>query len=175
VGAMRDPEVEWIPEKAVEAGSVRAGAIVAAVIAITGILIGIVIGRLTTSIPAGTVSKPLDMVSAPSAMNPSEREVQRPSLALKSDTEATTAGPGPQTEPRPNPPVIFHNPGTTDKDPGTADKESTPAPEQARARARSVRQPSLLGEPQQNSEHQATRVSPPARNYQNLREYMLNR
>jgi hypothetical protein len=179
VGSMPDPELQWIPNETAQANPVRRRAITAAVLAVSCVVIGIVIGRLTAGIPAGTGSGSPGVVSAPSAKKPAERDVQRPSLALKSDPEATTqkpaVSPSPQAEPRSNPPpAVLLNPGTADKSPSAAREET-------RARARPpVKERSLRGAPQENRERQATddrrdMLSPPARDYQSLREYILSR
>jgi hypothetical protein len=178
VGPMSDREFRWIPDETAEATPVRTGAIRAAVLAVSCIVIGIVIGRLTAAIPARTGSGPPDVVSMPSAKKPAEPFVERPSLALKSDTETSaqkpSASPSPKGEPKTHsPPVVLLNPGT-------ADKNRSAAREEPRARPRPVRERSLGDAPQEDREGQATddrrqMLSQPARDYQSLREYMLSR
>jgi hypothetical protein len=176
VSPMSDREFRWIPEETAQATPVRTGAISAAVLAVSCIVIGIVIGRLTAAIPARTGSGPPDVVSMASAKKPAEPFVERPSPALKSDTETRTqkpsASPSPKGETH-SPPVVLLNPGT-------ADKNRSAAREEPRARPRPVRERSLGDAPQEDREGQATddrrqMLSRPARDYQSLREYMLSR
>jgi hypothetical protein len=176
---MPDPELQWIPDETAQADPVRTRAIAAAVLAIACVVVGILIGRLTAGMPAGKGSSARDVVSAPSANRPAEPKVERPSLALKGDTEPITgkpaASPSTEAEPKTNtPPVVLLNPGTADKKPSAA-REGTPATA-ALVRERSLRGPL----PQENRERRATddrrdTLSGPARDYQSLREYMLSR
>ena len=178
MGAMSDPELQWIPDDTARPTSVRTRAISAALLAVSCVLIGIVVGRLTAGIPAGTGAGPPDVVSVPSTKKPAELDVARPSLALKSDTETTSqkpaASPSTQAEPKTDPPpVVVLNPGT-------AAENHTVAPKEEHARTRPVRERSLGGAPQEDRERQATddrkdMLSRPARDYQSLREYMLSR
>ena len=167
---MPDPELQWIPDQTAQAIRVRTRAISAAVLAVSAIFIGIVIGRLTASIPA---TRSVDLVSVPSAKKPTEPVVERPSLALKSDPETTTqkpaVSPTHEAESKPDAPRVL-NPGTADKNPSAAPEERT----------RPVRERNLQGAPQENRERQAIddrseTLSRPARNYWSLREYMLSR
>ena len=115
MGPMPDPELQWIPDQTAQAIRVRTRAISAAVLAVSAIFIGIVIGRLTASIPA---TRSVDLVSVPSANKPTEPVVERPSLALKSDPETTTqkpaVSPTHKAELKPDAPRVL-NPGTADK------------------------------------------------------------
>jgi hypothetical protein len=176
---MPDPELQWIPDETAQADPVRTRAIAAAVLAIACVVVGILVGRLTAGIPAGKGSIARDVVSVPSAKRPAEPKVERPSLALKSNTEPITEKPvtssGPEAEPKTDtPPVVLLNPGTADKK-SSAAREGTPAP------ARPVRERAVRGPlPQETRERRATddrsdRLSGPARDYQSLREYMLSR
>jgi hypothetical protein len=167
---MPDPELQWIPDQTAQTIRVRTRAISAAVLAVCAIMIGIVIGRLTASIPA---TKSVDLVSVPSAKKPAEPAVERPSLALKSDPETSTqkpaVSPTHKAESKPDGPRVL-NPGTADKNPSTAPEE----------RMRPVRERNLQGAPQENRERQAIddrseTLSRPARDYKSLREYMLSR
>jgi len=187
VGTMRDPELHWIRDETVQ--PIRTRAIGVVVLAVSCVVIGIFIGRLTVGIPSRG-SRPPDVVKLQSARDPIESNVERPSLALKSDSEPTTEKPAtsPSTQsqaitryaqsqavPKYNPPpVVLLNPGTADKNP-SATREET----RARA-ARPVRERSLQGPVQNNREPQATGdrrdvFSRPARDYHSLREYMLSR
>jgi len=173
-----DHEFQWIPDETAQAAPVQTRAISAVVLAISCVVIGIIIGRLTAAIPAGTGSGSPDVVSIPSTKKLTEPAVNRPSLALKSDTETSTqkpaASPSPQAEAKINPPpIVLLNPST-------ADKKRSAAREEPRARPRPMRERGLGDAPQENREGQATddrrdTLSQPARNYQSLREYMLNR
>jgi hypothetical protein len=165
---MPDPELQWIPDQTAQAIRVRTRAISAAVLAVSAIIIGIVIGRLTASIPA---TRSVDLASVPSAKKPAEPVVERPSLALKSDPETTTQKPAVSpthaAESKPDAPRVL-NPGTADKNPSAVPEE------------RPVRERNLQGAPQENRERQAIddrseTLSRPARNYWSLREYMLSR
>ena len=176
MGPMSDREFRWIPDETAQATPVRTGAISAAVLAVSCIVIGIVIGRFTAAIPARTGSGPPDVVSMSSAKKSAEPFVERPSSALKSDTETSTkkpsASPSPKGETH-SPPVVLLNPGA-------AGKNRSAAREEPRARPRSVRERSLGDAPQEDREGQATddrrqMLSQPARDYQSLREYMLSR
>src|SRR5262249_29728418 len=167
---MPAPELQWIPDQTAPAIRVRTRAIGAAVLAICGIIIGIVIGRLTASIPA---TRSVDLVSVPSAKRPVEPVVERPSFALKSGPEMTTQSPGVspthKAESRSDAPRIL-NPGTADKTPSAAPEERT----------QPLRESNLQGAPQENREPQAIDdprepLSRPARNYRSLREYWLSR
>jgi hypothetical protein len=173
---MRDRELHWIPDETARARPLRSHAIGAAALAVSCVVIGIVIGRLTAGTPA-TGSRPPEVVGVASAKRPAEPGIERPSLALKGDTQKTTPKPagsaGMQAEPTTNPPkVILLNPGTADKEPG-------PAPDEASARVPSVRERAFR-EPPENRGRQATKdrrdmLSPPARDYQSLRDYTLSR
>jgi hypothetical protein len=167
---MPDPELQWIPDQTAQAIRVRTRAISAAVLAVSAIFIGIVIGRLTASIPA---TRSVDLVSVPSAKKPAEPVVERPSLALKSDPETTTqkpaVSPTHKAESMPDAPRVL-NPGTADKNPRAAPEEKT----------RPVRERNLQGAPQENRERQVIddrneTLSRPTPNYWSLREYMLSR
>jgi hypothetical protein len=178
VGPMSDREFRWIPDETAQAQAtlVRTGAIRAALLAVICIVIGIVIGRLTAAIPARTGSGPPDVVSMPSAKKPADPFVERPSLALKSDTETSTQKPSAS----PSPKAETHSPSVVLLNPGTAHKNRSAAREQPRGRPRPVRERSLGDAPQEDREGQATddrrqMLSRPARDYQSLREYMLSR
>jgi hypothetical protein len=167
---MPDPELQWIPDQTAQAIRVRTRAISVAILAVSAIIIGIVIGRLTASIPA---TRSADLVSVPAAKKPTEPVVVRPSLALKSDPETTTRKPAVSptnaAESKPDAPRVL-NPGTADKNPNTTPEERTPP----------VRERNLQGAPQENRERQviddrSETLSRPARNYWSLREYMLSR
>jgi hypothetical protein len=169
VGPMPDPELQWIPDQTAQAIRVRTRAISAAVLAVSAICIGIVIGRLTASIPA---TRSVDLVSTPSA-KPAEPVVARPSLALKSDPETSTqkpaVSPTHKVEAKPDAPRVL-NPGTADKNPSAAPEETM----------RPVRERNLQGATQENRERQAIddpseTLARPARNYWSLRQYMLSR
>jgi hypothetical protein len=172
---MPDPELQWIPDKA-QAIRPRRRAISVAVLAISCVGLGIAIGRLTTRIPAGTASVRPDVVGAPSAKAPVEPLAGGP--GLKSNPEAaikkSVASPGPHAEPKASlPPVVLINPGTADKDPNAASEEM-------RAKALPMRESKLRRAPQDDREHRVMDdgrdvASPPARDYQSLREYMLSR
>jgi hypothetical protein len=118
------------------------------------------------------------MVGASSAKKPAEPAVEKPNLALKSDTESNTqkpaSSPSTEAERKTNlPPVVLLNPGAADKSPSAVREEIRP-------RSQPVRERSLRGAPQENREPQATderrdMLSRPARDYQSLREYMLSR
>lgn len=168
MGPMPDPELQWIPDQTAQAIRVRTRAISAAVLAVSAICIGIVIGRLTASIPTRSV----DLVSTPSA-KPAEPVVARPSLALKSDPETTTqkpaVSPTHKVEAKPDAPRVL-NPGTADKNPSAAPEETM----------RPVRERNLQGATLENRERQAIddpseTLARPARNYWSLRQYMLSR
>ena len=170
MGPMPDPEFQWVPDQTAQAIRVRTRAISAAVLAVSTLLIGIVIGRLTASIPA---TRSVDLVSVSSAKKPAEPVVERPGLALKSDPETTTqklpVSPTHKAESTPDAPRVL-NPGTADKDPSAASEERT----------RPVRERNLQGAPPENRERHAIddrseTLSRPARNYWSLREYMLSR
>jgi hypothetical protein len=169
VGPMPDPELQWIPDQTAQAIRVRTRAISAAVLAVSAICIGIVIGRLTASIPA---TRSVDLVSTPSA-KPAEPVVARPSLALKSDPETSTqkpaVSPTHKVEAKPDAPRVL-NPGTADKNPSAVPEETM----------RPVRERNLQGATQENRERQAIddpseTLARPARNYWSLRQYMLSR
>src|SRR5215831_9830477 len=175
---MSDREFRWIPDETAQAIPVRIGAISAAVLAVSCIIIGIVIGRLTAAIPARTGPGPPDVVSMPSAKKPAEPFVERPSLALKSDTE--TSAQKPSTSPSPKGESTTNSPPVVLLNPGAADKNRSAAREETRARPPLVRERSLGDAPQENREGQATderrhMLSQPARDYQSLRAYMLSR
>jgi len=168
---MPDPEFQWVPDQTAQAIRVRTRAISAAVLAVSTLLIGIVIGRLTASIPA---TRSVDLVSVSSAKKPAEPVVERPGLALKSDPETSTQKPAVsptlKAESKPDAPRVL-NPGTAaDKIPSTAREERT----------QPVRERNLQGAPQENQARQAIddrseMLSRPAPNYWSLREYMLSR
>jgi len=174
-----DREYQWIPDESAQATPVRTRAFSAAVLAISCVVIGIFIGRLTVGIPSKGSRLP-DVVKLQSARDPIKSNVERPSLALKSDSEPTREKPAasPSTQSQAvsknnPPPVVLLNPGTGDKSP-SATREET------RARVRPVTERSLQGPAQDNREPKASGdrrdVFPrPARDYHNLREYMLSR
>ena len=176
MGPMPDPELQWTPDETAHPHSGRIRAISLAVLAVSFVVIGIVIGRLTAGIPARTLSEPPHMVGA--AKKPAEPVVEKPSLALKSDPETSTqkhaSPPSAEAELKTNPPpVVLLNPGTADKRPSVAREDVPPRPQPGRDR-------SLRSAPQENREREATddrrdMLSPPARDYQSLREYMLSR
>jgi len=157
---MRDREVHWIPDETAAARPLRGRAIGAAVLAISCVVIGIVIGRLTVGIPA-TGSRPPEVAGMASGKRP---ELTAPKLSTP---------PAMQAKPTSNPPnVILLNPGTADKQPGAA-------PEEARARVQPARERAFR-EPPENRGRQATEdrrdmFPPPARDYQSLRDYTLSR
>jgi hypothetical protein len=173
---MPDPEFQWIPDETTQAIPIRTRVIGVIVFAAIFLAIGVAIGRLTSSIPAGKTFGPSDVVNAPSTKKRSEHGVATPSLALKSENETTTqksaASASSQTQPKADPPsVILLNPGTADKNPGAAREET-------RATARPVREGRLRGALQDDRARQATddrTDMPPARDYRSLREYMLSR
>jgi hypothetical protein len=173
VAPTRDRELHWIPDEMARARLPRSRAIGAAVLAVSCVVIGIVIGRLTTGTPA-TGSRPPEVVGVASAKRPAEPGIVRPSLALKGDANPKPAGSaGMQAEPTTNPPkVILLNPGTAGKKPSAA-------PDEARARVPPARERAFR-EPPENRGRQATEgrrdmLSPPARDYQSLRDYTLSR
>jgi len=157
---MPDPELYWIPDELARARLIRSRAIRAGVLAVSCVVIGIVIGRLTAGIPA-TDSRPPEAAGVASGKRP---ELTAPKLS---------ASPGMQAKPTSNPPnVILLNPGTADKQPGAA-------PEEARARVQPARERAFR-EPPENRGRRATEdrrdmFSPPARDYQSLRDYTLSR
>jgi hypothetical protein len=176
---MPDPELQWTPDETVPPHSGGIRAISLAVLAVSFVVIGIVIGRLTAGIPARTLSEPPPVVGAPSAKKPAEPVVEKPSLALKSDTETRTQKPAspPSTEGELKtnpPPVVLLNPGTAGKSPSAAREDVPPRPQPARDRT-------LRSAPQENREpppatgERRDTLSRPARDYQSLREYMLGR
>lgn len=173
---MPDPEFQWIPDETTQAIPVRTRVIGVIVVAAIFLAIGVAIGRLTSSIPAGKTFGPSDVVNAPSTKKRSEHGVATPSLALKSENETTTqksaASASSQTQPKTDPPsVILLNPGTATKTPNAA-------PEETRATARPAREGGLRGALQDDRARQATDGQgdmPPARDYKSLREYMLSR
>jgi hypothetical protein len=172
---MPDPELQWIPDET--AIPVRTRVLSAAVLAVSCVVIGIVIGRLTVGVPAGTGPGPSTAISAPLPKKP-EPAVERPSLALKGDTETATrtpaVSPNPQAEPKTDaPPVVLLNPGTADNNPSAARQET-------RAMTQLRKERSSWGAPQQGRERQTTDdrrdiLSRPAPDYHSLREYMLSR
>jgi hypothetical protein len=176
VGAMSDRELQWIPDETPQAIGVRTRAIGGAVLAVGCIVIGIVIWRLVAGIPTATGSGPPGVVSAPSAKKPPEPNVERPSFALKDDIGKATQKPSisPQAEPKTYPPpIVLLNPGTA-----VADTNPSSAREETRARARQVREPSDASRETrgpQAAEDRRDMLSPPARDYQSLREYMFSR
>jgi hypothetical protein len=116
---MPDPEVQWIPAEAAQVAAVRTRAISVAVFAASCVLLGIVIGRLTAGIPAVTRSGTLDVAGVSNEKKATAPNVERPSLALKSDTEmnaqkAPSTQTGPETVRRP---FVLLNPGAADKTP----------------------------------------------------------
>src|SRR5262245_34318188 len=170
---MPDPELQWIPDETTQAIPVRTRVISVVVFAAILLAIGFAIGRLTASIPAGTNSRPPDVVSAPSTKKPGEHGAETPSLALNSKTEKAGQRPAASaSEPKADPPaVIPSNPGGPDQNP-SAEREET------RAAAGPVREGRLPGALQENRARQATddrRDMPPARDYKSLREYMFSR
>jgi hypothetical protein len=176
---MPDPELQWTPDETAHPYSGRIRAISLSVLAVSFVVIGIVIGRLTAGIPARTLSEPPRMVGAPSAKKPAEPGTEKPSLALKSDPETSTqkraAPPSAEAELKTDPPpVVLLNPGTAGKSPSAAREDVPPRPQPARDR-------SLRSAPQENREpppatgERRDSLSRPARDYQSLREYMLGR
>jgi hypothetical protein len=173
---MRDPEFHWTPDEAARARAVRTRAVSAIVLAASCLIIGVIMGRLTAGIPAGTGSGTRHVVDEPSARGLVERDVDKPSLALKSDTEATEleppASPSIQAEPKTSPkPVVIINPGA-------AETKSRTPPEDARARAPTITERSF-GRSRQEDRGRLTTDEPgemrPARDYQSLREHVLGR
>jgi hypothetical protein len=171
---MPDPELQWIPHETSSAIPVRTRVISIVVFAAIFLAIGVAIGRLTARIPAGTNSRPPVVVNAPSTNRPGERDLETPSLALKSEADTTTQKPAASASPRAQrkaipPSVILLNPGAADKNPSAAREETreTPRPEGR-----------LQGALQENRARQAIderREMPPARDYKSLREYMFSR
>jgi hypothetical protein len=152
---MPDPELQWIPEENKQAIPLRTRVISIVVFAAIFLAIGVALGRLTASIPAGKTSGPPDVVNAPSTKKPGEHDLTTPSLALKSDNETTTKKPA-----------------------ASATSQAQSAQEETRATARPVREGRLRGALQADRAHQATDGRgdmPPARDYKSLREYMLSR
>jgi len=172
---MPDPELQWIPDENTQAIPLRTRVISIVVFAAIFLAIGVALGRLTASIPAGKSSGPPDGVNGPSTKKPGEHDLATPSLALTSENATTTQKPAAsassQAQPKNDPPsVILLNPGTADKNPG--------AREETRATARPARESRLRGALQADRAHQATDSrgdTPPARDYKSLREYMLSR
>jgi len=166
---MQDPELQWIPDQTAQAIRVRTRAIGAGVLAVCLIIIGIIIGRLTASIPT---TRSVDLVSVPSAKKPAKPDVERPTFPLKSDAETITQRPvSPiyKAESKTDAPRVL-NPATADKNPSVAPEE----------RPQPLRERNLQGAPQENREPQAIddpreTLSRPARNYRSLREYWLSR
>ncbi len=142
---MGDRELHWIPDETARARPLRSRAIRAAVLAVSCVVIGIVIGRLTAGTPARTGSETARQWLAwhpqKDRQNPA---IERPSLALKGDAEKTTQKPavaprGGRLSPLTNPPkVILLNPGTAEKKPGAA-------PDEGRARVPPAREPAFAG------------------------------
>ena len=174
---MPDPELQWIPDETARSVSVRTRATSVAVLAVSCVLIGIVMGRLTAGIPARTGSGPPDVVGAPSAKNPAEPGIEKPNVALKSDTETSGAqkrasSPSTEAERKTDPPpVVLLNPGTADKSPSAV-------PEEMRPRSQPVKEPRLRVPPQENrksTDERRDMLSRSAPDYQSLREYMLGR
>jgi hypothetical protein len=173
---MPDPELQWIPDETTQAVPIRTRVIGVVVFAAIFLAIGVALGRLTASIPAGKTSGPPDVVNAPPTKKPGEHSVETPSLALKSENETTPQKPAAsvssQGQPKTDPPsVILLNPGTATKTPNAA-------PEETRATARPAREGGLRGALQNDRARQATDGRgdmPPARDYKSLREYMLSR
>ena len=159
-----------MPDETARTRPLRSRAIGAAVLAVSCVVIGIVIGRLTAGTPA-TGSRPPEVVGVASAKRPAEPGIERPNLALKGDAEKNI--PNMKAEPTPDPPkVILLNPGTADKKPSAA-------PDEARARVPPARERAFR-EPPENCGRQPTEdrrdmLSPPARDYQSLRDYTLSR
>jgi len=174
---MPDPELQWTPDVTAHPHPGRIRAISLAVLAVSFVVIGIVIGRLTAGIPARTLSEPPHMAGA--GKNPAEPSVEKPSLALKSDPETSTqkraSPPSAEAELKTDPPpVVLLNPGTADKSPSVA-REDTP-PRSQPARDRSLRSaPQESREPPPATGERRDTLSRPARDYQSLREYMLSR
>ena len=156
---MPDPELQWIPDKTMQAIPIRNRVIGVIVFAAVFLVIGVAIGRLTSSIPGGKTFGPLDVVNDPSTKKPGEHGVETPSLALKSETEKTGQKPADSaSEPKIDlSPVILGNHGATDKNQGAAREET-------RAEGHRTRQ--VTGD---------QRNIPPARDYKSLREYMFSR
>jgi hypothetical protein len=172
---MPDPELQWIPDETTQAIPLRTRVISIVVFAAIFLAIGVALGRLTASIPAGKTSGPPDVVNATSTRKPGEHGVDTPSLALKSDNETTTQKPAAsassQARPKVDPRPVILNPGTADKNPSAAREET-------RATARPAREGGLRGALQDDRARQATDGRgdmPPARDYKSLREYMLSR
>jgi hypothetical protein len=167
---MPDPELQWIPDETTQAIPLRTRVISIVVFAAIFLAIGVALGRWKTSGPS-------DVVNAPSTKKPGEHGVDTPSLALKSENETTTQKPAAsassQAQPKVDPrPVVLN--------PGAADKKPVAAREETRAKARPASERSLQGPLQENRYRQATddrrdMLSPPARDYKSLREYMLSR
>jgi len=173
---MPDPELYWIPDELARARLIRSRAIRAGVLAVSCVVIGIVIGRLTAGIPA-TGPRPPEVAGVASGKRAVEPGIERPSLALKGSTELTApeplASPGMQAEPTSNPPkVVLLNPGTADKQRGAA-------PEEARARVQPARERTFrepLGDRgRQAAENRRDVLTPPAQDYQSLRDYTLSK
>jgi len=174
---MPDPELQWIPDETARSVSVRTRATSVAALAVSCVLIGIVMGLLTAGIPSRTGSGLPDVVGAPSAKNPTEPGVEKPTLALKSDTETSGAqkrasSPSTEAERKTDPPpVVLLNPGTADKSPSAV-------PEEMRPRSQPVKEPRLRVPPQENrksTDERRDMLSRSAPDYQSLREYMLGR
>jgi hypothetical protein len=182
---MPDPEVKWTPNAPVEDATVRARAISAAVLAVSCLVIGIVIGWATAGIPDRKGPRPSVATGVPpakeAAPKASEPDNRKPSLALQSDpvvdAQKTAPVPSPQAVPKPtSPPVVLLNPGTAG---GAA--EPNPARQAERSTQRPVRErPELPEARQRDRERQATDrendvLSAPAASYQSLRRHMLGR
>jgi flagellum-specific peptidoglycan hydrolase FlgJ len=173
---MPDPELQWIPDETAQAIPIRTRVISVIVFAAIFLAIGVVIGSLTSSIPAEKTFGQSEAVNASSTKKRGEHGVETPSLALKSENETTTQKPATsassQGQPKTDPPsVILLNPGTATKTPNAALEET-------RATARPAREGGLRGALQDDRARQATDGRgdmPPARDYKSLREYMLSR
>jgi hypothetical protein len=170
---MADPELQWIPDDTTRAIPVKTRVISVIVFAGVCLAIGVAIGRLTARIPAGAGSESIRMQSAGKSTQPA---VETPSLALKGDAELATQKPASpassKAEQTISPPVVLLNPGA-------ADKSSAHAREETGGRARPVRERGMRSAQQEHSERyapdQRDLLTRPARDYQSLREYMLNR
>jgi hypothetical protein len=174
---MPDPELQWIPDETTQAFPLRARLISIVVFAAIFLAIGVALGRLTASIPAGKTSGPPDVVNAPLTKKPGEHSVETPSLALKSENETTTQKPATSASSLAQPKKI-DPPSVILLNPGTATKTPNAAPEETRATARPAREGGLRGALQNDRARQATDGRgdmPPARDYKSLREYMLSR
>jgi len=155
---MRDPELKWMPSDESGGRAIRVRAISVAVLTLSCLAFGILIGRLTVA----PVSKARDAVSS----------APTPNLALKSDSDPMHSS----TDPAPReaelngkrPPVVLLNPGTADPRDKSAAEHVTPGQEPTRARPRSANDGAFGHAPraERNTD---------ARDYRSLRQYMLDR